>query len=141
MYKSITTRNQSLFILIIILFSISGCLGAKPSTPEDNALTIFKTLQTAKEFRHTGLSIVGDFYKKGLVSEDNKKEVIKIGNELKEIITVSFECLEVYIKTKNDKSLNILNTNLQLYNEIYTKFSNLIIPYLIKEATGDNTNG
>jgi len=75
MYKSITTRNQSLF------------------------LTIFKTLQTAKEFRHTGLSIVGDFYKKGLVSEDNKKEVIKIGNELKEI------------------------------------------PYLIKEATGDNTNG
>ena len=141
MYNTIKKQNQHLFILFIMMFMLTGCYGLAPTTPENQINTMFKTLQTAKQFRHTGLSIVGDFYKQGLVSEDKKEEVIEIGNELKEIIAVSFDCLKDYVEVKNNTTLSALNSNIQLYNRIYAKFSDLIIPYLLKEATGDNTNG
>lgn len=121
-------------ILFLVLF-VLACAPKEFSPFEQKVYTTQKTLEAAIEFRDLGLRISGNLYKQGLLKETDKEKIIDIGDKLYNAIVVSQEALETYYLTGN--SVN-LNEKLILYAQIYGKFSDLIMPYILKHYEEKN---
>lgn len=126
-------RNNALFTVfaIALLITILACAPSHFTPVEKTTYTTVKTLDVAKQFRHTGLQVAGDFYKKGLMEEDVKLEIIKIGNELQRTINVAAEALQVYLASDGGNAKD-LEMKILMYQQLYGKFSDLVMPYIIK---------
>ena len=130
------SRRDKLIAVLFVIF-LMGILACAPSnfTPAEKKIyTLTKTLQSAKQFRETGLKVSADFYKRGLMEEETKADIIKIANELQNAINLCADSLMLYHVSATLEHSEILEHRIQLYQALYSKFSTLIIPYLIKEG-------
>lgn len=124
--KNYQKINSILVVFILFLFACAP----KDFTPfEKRIYTTTKTLEAAIEFRHLGLSITGNLYKKGLLPEKEKDKLIEIGDELYDIIITCQNALELYYNTGVEQRLE---KKLELYTQIYGKFSDLVMPYILQ---------
>jgi hypothetical protein len=121
--------NFKLVSLLFLVLLIVACAPKDFSPFEKKIYTTTQTLYAAVEFRHLGLSVVGDLYKKDLIQEEEKEKFISLGDELYKIITSSQIALELYYKTGISTNLE---EKLLLYTQIYGKFSDLVMPYILK---------
>lgn len=140
MHQKNQIRNEGLILLttIIIMGLLMGMIVAcAPShfTPAEKKIyTLTKTLQSTKQFRETGLKVSADFYKKGLMEEKTKLEIIDIADELQNAINLCADSLEIYLVSNGLEGSAILEHRILLYQALYGKFSELIMPYLLKEG-------
>ena len=123
--------KQCLSVIIVVFITVS-CAPQHFTPVEKSIYTTTKTLAAAKQFRHTGLQIAGDFYKKGLIEEDVKEEIIEVANELQRAINVTAEVLQIYLISKGQEEAQQLETKIIIYQQLYGKFSELIMPYMLK---------
>jgi hypothetical protein len=121
--------NFKIFGSLLLILLVIACAPKDFSPFEKKIYTTTQTLYAAVEFRHLGLSVVGDLYKKGLLSEEEKEKFVDLGDELYKIITSSQIALELYYKTGISTNLE---EKLLLYTQIYGKFSDLVMPYILK---------
>lgn len=122
-------KSGILLLVFSFLFILVACAPSHFTPLEKKVYTTTKTLEAAVEFRDTGLSIASDFYKRGLLSVEKKDKIIKIGDELYDAILITKEALKMY---NSGGSYNDLSAKLILYHQIYGKFSEILMPYLLK---------
>jgi len=118
--------------LFIILLLLQGCISIiKPTVIH----TTFKTLQAAKKFRESGLTLCGEYYKQDLIDEETKNRIVKLGNELQASINECSKSLYIYYEM-NDKQRETsqLKLKIQKYQQVYGKFVDIVLPYLIEET-------
>lgn len=136
MYK----RTRSLFLLMLVIgifFVFIGC-APKSFTPVEKVIyTTTKTLETAKTFRHSGLLVAADFYKQGLMDEELKQEIVIVADQLQDAINKTADILKIYLVSEGKEGAMELEDKVLLYQQLYGKFSNLIMPYLLKNMEGD----
>ena len=123
---------------IMIVFVIVSCAPQSFTPVEKTIYTTTKTLAAAKQFRHTGLQIAGDFYRRGLIEEDVKEEIIEVANELQMAINVTADVLQIYLISKGQEEAQMLETKILLYQQLYGKFSELIMPYMLQNLEDDH---
>ncbi|MCK5504084.1 MAG: hypothetical protein KAJ10_02920 [Thermodesulfovibrionia bacterium] len=116
--------------ILLVLFFVVGC-GTQNLKPTEDIISItIKTLEIAKEFRHVGLCVAGDLYKDNLISEEEKNEIIKFGDELQEAINDVAFALEMYIVLSDEENLIALKDKLAVYQKLYILFARLVVPLL-----------
>lgn len=126
---------QKVFIvlfMIAILLSTQGCsLYQAPDsfTPKQKVeYTTLKTLKTAKQFRVFALSLTGDLYKNGLLTEKQKEEIITLGDSLQGSINTAANALILYHKGLIQEE-NV-SEKIEDYTNLFNDFLKLITPYL-----------
>ena len=135
---------QKTIVYFITMFIIStmiiGCAPKEFSTSEKLIYTTFKTLNAAKEFRHLGLSAIGDFYKQGLVKEATKAKAIVAGDFLKKKITSCLNALEKYKKYSTEDNKRILMDNVKDFESASAEFNDIVLPYMMKTSKQGGVN-
>jgi hypothetical protein len=125
------SKNVSILLTIVMMaFALSACVSSNFTPSEKTILTTAKTLEAAVIFRDMGLETAGDFYKQGLLSEKEKEEIIEIGNNLYDAILLTKETLRLYHMT--GQGGKTLEERVALYQNLYGKFSDIVMPYLLK---------
>jgi len=125
-----------IFPVLLYFMVMPGCAPAHFTPTEKVLYTSTKTLVAAKNFRDTGLSITGGLYKQGLLSEELKIAIIEVGNQLQDAINKTSEALEIYKLSDGSSGGADLQTKIVLYQALYGKFSELVMPYVLKNMGG-----
>ena len=128
--KEILTKVLCLLVLVSM---VTACAPAHFTPTEKKLYTSVKTLETAKEFRVFGLRTAGSFYKKGLIDDEKKNEIIEMGDDLQNAVNKVSEALELYHKLDGSNEV-ALEQEIVIYQEIYKKFSDLVMPYIMEAA-------
>lgn len=122
---------KSILIVLVMFSMFFGCAAPEHFNQEEKMIfTTVRSLQVAKDFRHTGLLAAGDFYKRGMMDEKMKNEIVKIANELQDAINQASEALEIYMTIADKDTLMTLEVKLAVYQKLYGKFADLAIPLL-----------
>lgn len=122
-----------IFLAIVCCYGCSMFQAPDNFTPEQKVeYTTLQTLKAAKDFRIFALKSAGSLYKKGLMSEDTKNEIIKIGDELQKAINDAADALALYHQTGGLKS-EILEEKIMAYQSLFNKFLEIATPYMIDE--------
>jgi len=120
------------FFLIINLAVLYSC--STTGIKEENILTnSYTTLSISKVTYNQMLTIAGDLYKKGIISKDQKNEIIKIGKEYKKYHNLAIEALSVYNDTKDLKDQSDYLQKVAIAAGILSDLINSIQPYVQKE--------
>lgn len=125
----------SIFYILVLSWALTSCAPQHFTPLEKTVYSTAKTLESAVVFRDTGLKVAGDLYKQGLLDEDTKDKIIKLGDDLKEVINMTKEVLKIYNSSGGNRS--DLQEQLMLYHTIYGEFSDLIMPYVIDKMGGE----
>jgi len=127
-------KSPACILALVYLFGMVLACAPSHFTPVEKTIyTTTKTLETAKQFRHTGLSVAADFYKQGLLDEELKDEIIVVADQLQNAINQTADALKLYLLADGKEGAMDLETKVLLYQQLYGKFSDLIMPYLIKQ--------
>lgn len=122
-----------LLITLISLCFMFGCLAPKNFDPSEKMIfTTVRSLQVAKEFRHTGLTAAGKLYRQGMMDLKTKNEIVKIADELQNAINQACDALEIYMILADEDNLASLEDKINIYQKLYGQFANLAIPIVAK---------
>ena len=119
---------KKIIVLPILFLVFQGCIVL--SGQDKVVYTTYRTLQTATEFRHLGLTMAGELYKKGDISEHVKDDIIKVGNQLQGQINSTVDALANYKQTGDYETLKM---QVSIYQQVYGKFVDLVLPYMLEE--------
>ncbi len=119
-------------ILFIVSSVFTGCIPKEFTPSEKVQFTTMKGLHTAYDFRVFALSSAKVFWDKGLMSEETKDEIIDIGDKFQHAINETSLALEFYRKSSGVNGGD-LGQKIQIYQELYVEFNNLVMPYIIQQ--------
>jgi hypothetical protein len=127
---------KKLFISLIMLFVLtclfSGCSyfeAPESFTPKQKMeYTTLRTLTAAKKFRVFALGTTAELYKKGLLTEEQKEDIIKIGDALQGSINTTAGALILY--HKGAATQETVNESIEEYQSFFNDFLELVSPYL-----------
>jgi len=123
----------TLALMIFTVMSFTACAPKSFTTSEKVIYTSVKSLQAAKELRVTALKTIGDMYKAGiLIDTDFQKDVIRVGDNLQEVINTTSETILIYYNASTIKNKETLAEKISLYQKIYGEFSDLVMPYVLE---------
>lgn len=123
----------NLLILIALCFLLTSCV-LKEGTPSEKVVyTSAKSLETAKIFRTTGLEAAKIFWDRKLMDMETKDKIVEVANNLQSAINSAATALKLYQATNGMQGGADLNEKIVLYQAIYGKFTDLVMPYLIKQ--------
>ena len=117
-----------LTILICSLF-IASCAPANFTRSEKIIYTTNQILQNAKKFRILALESAAEYYKRGLMSEEQKEQIIKLGDDLQRAINIAADALIQYHKFSSNPEL--LHERMKRFNDVFKRFSDVVLPYII----------
>jgi len=107
---------SGLILLITIVFVLNGCISISGESVVVNSYKILKTTQIAYD---NAMITASTLYKKGKISEDEKEEIIKIGNDFVKSYKILARVLEMY--SNNLESPVTIEEATQNFIEINTK--------------------
>ena len=139
-------RKINYFYLVCLLMLglfLMGCSGLKAPdnfTPAEKVqFTSLKTLKSAKIFKEFALGSAGSIYKKGLMKEETKEKIIKLGDELQRAINSAADALIAYKKSDGLGGDKMLEEKLIVYQALFNQFMEIVTPYVMnltgKEVT------
>lgn len=130
--KTKNTTGLLIDVLFVMLLFMAGCsLFTAPSNfthTQKVEFTSLQTLKSASTFRKFALESSAVAYKKGLIQEDTKNKIIKIGDTLQETINTAADALIAYHNseiTETDLSTKIMN-----YQKVFNEFLEIVTPYI-----------
>jgi len=122
-----------LCLLILSLF-LMGCAGLNPpdnfTQTQKIEYTTLKTLKSAKIFREFALESAGSVYKKGLMKEDTKDKIIRLGDDLQLAINTAADALLAYKKSGGLGGNQALEEKLIVYQSLFNQFMEMVAPYV-----------
>lgn len=131
MKRFVQTHRLCMILLTLMIFVlVQGCAPRHLSPVEKTTFTTYKTLKTAKIFREEGLSAAGLYYKRGLIDEEKKEEIIKLGDDLQQGINDASEALELFKATGEETNLA---KKMEMYHYLYGKFTDLVMPLVLEK--------
>ncbi len=134
MYPNVMNKRLHFVILLMAMFFIScACAPSSFSKKEKAVYTTFKTLQTAKQFRVTGLKIAGGLHTDGMIDDDLARIIIKTGDALQLSINTASVSLKLYKTTGKPKDMDDLRVCIRAYEQVYGQFTDLVMPYIFKK--------
>ena len=126
--------TKYLIIIIIYMFMFSACIFQAPDhfTPSEKVqFTTMKGLKTAHTFRIFALDSAKVYWDAGIMTEETMEDIVKIGDEFQKAINDASLALETYRKNEGMNSADLGN-KIELYQALYVRFNNLVMPYIIK---------
>lgn len=129
-----------LMAFLVMVFITVGCI-PKEFTPSEKVIyTTTKSLQVASEIRVTALTTIGNLYKEGTLTDEGfKARVIELGDELQVIINVTANAMLIYKDSGLESDKRTLAEKVEKYVEIYGKFSDLVMPYILDKLVKGET--
>ena len=120
--------NYYLIFIFLILF-VAGCAPKTFSKSEKVLYTTNQILQNAKNFRILALKSAAECYKQGLLSENKKQKIIKLGDQLQASINITAQSLILYKQLGCTDSTE-LEKNMQEFNKVFNEFTDLMLPLM-----------
>lgn len=122
-----------LCLLILGLF-LTGCAGLSApdnfTQTEKVEYTTLKTLKSAKIFREFALESAGSVYKKGLMEDETKEKIIKLGDQLQLAINTAADALIVYKQSGGLGGDKALEEKLIVYQSLFNQFMEIVTPFV-----------
>ena len=118
--------------VVVTAVNVGGCIPKNMTPQEKIEFSTLKGLETAKIFRDTALDAARDFWRQGLLSEEQAHEIAEVADDLQRAINEASYALEAYHKT-GDLAESDIEAKAKAYHEIYVRFSNLVMPFILKE--------
>jgi len=116
-----------LFFMVLCILCV-GCFPKTFSQSDKILYTTNQTLQSAKEFRVLALQSAAEYYKKGLLPENKKIEIIDLGDRLQGSINNVADALIIYQQLgpigKED-----VKFQMQIFTKLFEEFTNLVAPF------------
>lgn len=129
-----------LLTLMLVMFITVGCAPKAFSPTEKVIFTTTKSLQAASEVRVTALTTIAKLYKDGVLTDEAfKNRVIELGDELQIIINVTANAMLIYKDSGLSADRQTLSEKVAIYVEIYGKFSDLVMPYILDKMYNGGT--
>lgn len=117
---------------LILLWVSVGCAPSHFTPSQKKIYTTVKTLEAAKQIRHTGLSVAAGFYAEGLIGEEEKTQVILAANRLQDAINKTADALSIYHRSNGAEGLQAVEARVLIYQQVYGVFMDLAMPYILK---------
>jgi len=121
MRKRLISRTSIVTVCIIGLF-MAGCASFTKNT--------YRALSVAKETREVGLSSMGDLYRQGKITEEQKDEIIKVGNEYRDAYLIAVDALVAYVTTEKAEDKTKLQTAMREFSTVSIKLTQLLQKYV-----------
>lgn len=129
-------KRLTMFLTLVVLLAVVGCAPKNLTTEDKVIYSVVKTLDTAKTFRTLGLQTAGKLHTDGVIDDKMAREIITVANDLQASINATALLLETYKKTNSEEDKKLLDEKVAIYMELYGKFVELIMPYVM-ERIGD----
>ena len=133
--KQFMRCNFTLLILLMFMICLNSCATAPDTfTPAEKVqLTTLKTLKSAKIFRVAALQSTAVYYKRGLIEEKDKEQIIEIGDQLQLAINIAADALIIYKETESVDDMANMDIKIMQYQQIFNQFMELVSLYLVED--------
>lgn len=123
--------KRAIYVFLVSLLIVSACAPKHLSRVEKMVYTSTKTLEAAKAFRETALVAAGMHFKRGMMSEQLKEEIIFVGDNLQQTINELSDMLIVAKRTQTYTPS--LNEKMVVYHALYGKFVDIVMPFVLEK--------
>ena len=139
MKKLINFNSLFVLIVVLLLMGLIGCSGLSDGTPvEKKVYVTIKSLEAAKVFRTNGLEAAKVFWDQGLMSVETKDKVVQVANDLQFAINSIARAMKIYNSSNGTQGGADVDDWLQIYQQIYGEFTDLVMPFLIERMEVSN---
>jgi len=109
-------------IIILNILALTGCVATQNKSPKSLTYNSFKAFQTVYI---NGLNVMGDLYKQNKISEKQKNEIIKIGNDFKlsyQAASIAFETYTMNPSIQNKSQMDELIENTEFLKNEFRRY-------------------